>query len=205
MRDESVILAAGIDEAGCGPLAGPVISAAVMLDPQLVPGLDDSKKLTHERRESLAFQIRACAHAWAVGRAEVWEIDEYNIRQATLLAMRRAYEGLLTGSEVAYVDGDRAPELPCPVTTVIGGDGLIPQIGAASILAKVERDAEMLAWHGVYPHYGFDRHKGYGTALHRAMLERYGPSPLHRHSFSPVGYHLEPVPWSSLHPTRTPC
>ncbi|RMG58683.1 MAG: ribonuclease HII [Gammaproteobacteria bacterium] len=180
-------LTVGIDEAGRGPLAGPVVAAAVILDPEHVPeGLDDSKKLSAARRERLAIEIRDRAVAWGIGQCEVEEIDRMNILQATLLAMRRAFDALGVAPTRALVDGNRLPELPCPAEAIVQGDGRIPSISAASILAKVHRDALMRALHEQWPAYGFDRHNGYGTAGHLAALEAHGPCPAHRRSFAPV-------------------
>lgn len=177
----------GVDEAGRGPLAGPVYAAAVILGPQRpIAGLADSKKLSERRREALAILIRERALAWSVASASVAEIDQLNILQATLLAMRRAVERLgLTPAE-ALVDGNRCPVLTMPARAIIRGDATEPAISAASILAKTERDAEMHRIHEAYPQYGLDRHKGYDTAVHRAALERHGPAPCHRRSFAPV-------------------
>ncbi len=179
---------AGVDEAGRGPLAGPVYAAAVILDPaRSIAGLNDSKKLSPARRERLAVQIRARALAWAVASATVEEIDRLNILQATLLAMQRACAGPQLPPQRILVDGNRLPPgLPCPARTLVGGDALEPAISAASILAKTARDACCLALHAQYPQYGFDQHKGYGTALHLARLAEFGPCPVHRRSFAPV-------------------
>ena len=180
-------LVCGVDEAGRGPLAGPVVAAAVILDPnQPIAGLNDSKKLSVKRREALAIEIRAKALAWAVAEASVEEIDRINILQASMLAMRRAVESLAVQPSRALVDGNRCPELSCPVEAVVGGDGLVASIAAASILAKTVRDAEMMMLHATYPMYGFDRHMGYPTAVHVAALKEYGVSPVHRRSFGPV-------------------
>jgi len=180
-------LVVGIDEAGRGPLAGPVLAAAVILDPRLpIFGLADSKKLSQSRRESLELEIRERALHWALGRAEVEEIDRLNILQASLLAMRRAVEALRVLPELALVDGNQAPTLACPVRTVVGGDATEPAVSAASILAKVERDREMVALEARYPGYGFARHKGYPTKTHRDALATLGPSPVHRRSFGPI-------------------
>ena len=177
----------GIDEAGRGPLAGPVIAAAVILDPaRPVQGLRDSKQLSAARREVLAAEIRARALAWALGRAEPEEIDRLNILRATLLAMRRAFDGLRPAPSRALVDGNARPDLPCACETVVRGDATIPAISAASILAKVARDQEMILLDARFPDYGFARHKGYPTAAHLAALRRHGPSPIHRRSFAPV-------------------
>ncbi len=181
---------AGVDEAGRGPLAGPVIAAAVILDPaRPIEGLGDSKALSEASRERLAPLIRARALAWAIGSADRAEIDALNILQATLLAMRRAVLALPLRPEHVQVDGNRAPaleDLPCTVETVVRGDATVAAIGAASILAKTHRDALMRALEGSHPGYGFARHKGYGTAAHLAALRRLGPSSEHRLSFAPV-------------------
>jgi ribonuclease HII len=178
---------AGVDEAGRGPLAGPVVAAAVILDPaRPIRGLADSKTLAPARREVLALQIRAQALAWALGAAGVEEIDRLNILQATLLAMRRAVEALPIYPALVLVDGNQPPTLHCPVRTVVGGDAAIPAISAASILAKVARDRTMTELDVVYPGYGFARHKGYPTAEHIQALGRLGATPEHRLSFAPV-------------------
>lgn len=178
---------AGVDEAGRGPLAGPVLAAAVVLDPaRPIPGLRDSKQLSFKRREALAEQIRNDALDWGVGRAEVEEIDRLNILQAALLAMRRAVEKLSTPLDAAFVDGNARPRLPCAVVTIVGGDATVPSISAASILAKVARDSDMISLAAAHPEYGFDRHKGYATAEHLRALSRHGPCDLHRRSFAPV-------------------
>ena len=180
-------LVCGVDEAGRGPLAGPVVAAAVILDPnQPIVGLNDSKKLSAKRREALAIEIRAKALAWAVAEASVKEIDRINILQSSMLAMRRAVESLAVQPSRALVDGNRCPELSCPVEAIVGGDGLVASIAAASILAKTVRDAGMMALHARYPMYGFDRHMGYPTAAHVAALKEHGVSPVHRRSFGPV-------------------
>jgi len=178
---------AGVDEVGRGPLAGAVVAAAVILDPAVsLPGLADSKKLSEKKREELAEQIKAHALSWCVARAEVAEIDRINILQASLLAMRRAVLGLQMMPDHVQVDGNRCPELPCSVEAIIKGDALIPAISAASILAKVARDREMVALDKRYPEYGLAAHKGYPTAAHLAALRRCGPSEIHRRSFAPV-------------------
>ncbi|MES2237651.1 MAG: ribonuclease HII [Pseudomonadota bacterium] len=177
----------GVDEAGRGPLAGPVYAAAVILDPaRPIDGLDDSKKLSEKKRERLALEIREKALAFGIAFATVEEIDQINILQATLLAMRRAVEALPLQPTQALIDGNRCPQLAMPSRAIIGGDALEPAISAASILAKTARDAEMLRIHADYPHYALDRHKGYDTAAHRAALEMYGPACFHRKSFAPV-------------------
>ena len=186
------LLIAGVDEVGRGPLAGPVIAAAVILDPaRPIAGLADSKKLSPARRERLALDIRANALAWALGRAEVAEIDRLNIFQASLLAMRRAIEALPMTPDRVLVDGKHCPPLACPCTAIVKGDATVPAISAASILAKVTRDAELRKLHDRYPRYDFARHKGYPTAVHREALRRYGPCPEHRRSFAPVAAALQ--------------
>ena len=178
---------AGVDEAGRGPLAGPVVAAAVILDAQRpIAGLADSKVLTEKRRTELADQIRQQSCAWAIGSASVEEIDRLNILQATLLAMQRAVQALAPAPELALVDGNQAPRLACRVQTIVQGDVLVPAISAASILAKVTRDNLMLALDAEYPEYGFAVHKGYPTAAHRRALETKGVTPAHRRSFGPV-------------------
>lgn len=180
-------LVCGVDEAGRGPLAGPVVAAAVILDPHNpIPGLNDSKKLSAKRRDALAVEIRAKALAWSVAEASVEEIDSINILQASLLAMRRAVNGLTMRPEKALVDGNRCPQLGCPAEAVVGGDGKVASIAAASILAKTVRDAGMLLLHADYPMYGFDRHMGYPTAFHLQALRLHGASPVHRRSYAPV-------------------
>ncbi|WP_111656139.1 ribonuclease HII [Isoalcanivorax indicus] len=178
---------AGVDEVGRGPLVGAVVTAAVILDPaRPIAGLADSKRLTAKRRTVLAAEIRAQALAWSLGRAEAAEIDDLNIFQATLVAMQRAVAGLGLRPDAVLVDGNRAPEFGLPAEPVVKGDGRIPAISAASILAKVARDDEMAVLHTRHPEYGFDRHKGYPTAVHLAALKRFGPLPEHRRSFGPV-------------------
>lgn len=178
---------AGVDEVGRGPLAGPVVAAAVILDPdQPIEGLADSKKLTERRREVLFETIQARALAWAIAEASVQEIDSLNILQASLLAMRRAVEQLNPAPTQALVDGNRSPGLNCPTTLVIGGDALEPAISAASILAKVTRDRQLVMLDDSYPGYGLARHKGYPTAAHLDALRRLGVTPVHRRSFGPV-------------------
>ncbi len=177
----------GIDEAGRGPLAGPVYAAAVILDPrQPISGLADSKVLKQKTRESLAILIRERSLAWFIASASVEEIDRLNIRQANLLAMRRAVEGLCVTPTLALVDGNDPPPLACAVQTIVGGDASHPAISAASILAKVARDAEMLAIDALHPGYGFAGHKGYGVKAHMEALRLLGPCPHHRMSFAPV-------------------
>lgn len=178
---------AGVDEAGRGPLAGPVLAAAVILDQRRpIEGLRDSKVLAPERREILAIEIAERSLAWAVGRAEVEEIDALNILRASHLAMQRAVAALQREPEMILVDGNLSPEFGVPAVAVIGGDDRIGAISAASILAKVFRDREMVALAERYPDYGFERHKGYATRMHLQILRRLGPTPLHRRSFAPV-------------------
>ncbi|SDH54326.1 ribonuclease HII [Propionivibrio dicarboxylicus] len=180
-------LVCGVDEAGRGPLAGSVVAAAVILDPQHpIDGLDDSKKLSAKRREKLAEEIRQHALAWAVAEASVEEIDRINILQASLLAMQRAVSALSITPEKALVDGNKCPRLSCLVEAIVGGDGKVASIAAASILAKTTRDAAMLELHKQYPDYGFDRHMGYPTPQHLQALREHGISPVHRRSFAPV-------------------
>ena len=181
-------LVAGVDEAGRGPLAGPVFAAAVILDPNRpIEGLTDSKKLTPKKRDQLAELIREQALAWSISSASREEIDEINILQATMLAMRRACAALPAQPELILIDGNRVPEgLQVPVRAVIKGDSQVKAISAASILAKTARDAACLQMHELYPEYAFDQHKGYGTALHSERLQEFGPCPEHRRSFAPV-------------------
>jgi ribonuclease HII len=181
------LLICGVDEAGRGPLAGPVFAACVVLrDDDPVIGLADSKKLSAAHREELAAQIRSRAAAWAIASASVEEIDTHNILSASLLAMRRAVEQLAVEPHQVLVDGLHCPQLRFPVRAVVRGDATVPAISAASILAKTARDAFMLDLHACYPDYGFDRHKGYPTPDHLAALRRCGVSPVHRRSFAPV-------------------
>ncbi len=174
---------AGVDEVGRGPLAGPVVAAAVILDVQ-IPGIKDSKCLTPKKRELLAEQIKTHAHAYAFGRAEVDEIDGLNIHHATLLAMQRAIEALAATPTEVWVDGLYVPEVNMLCHPVVKGDSLIYQISAASILAKVYRDSEMISMDTIYPGYGFAAHKGYGTAQHQIALRTLGLCPIHRKSFT---------------------
>jgi len=185
MTDTSLVC--GVDEVGRGPLAGPVVTAAVILDPnQPIEGLNDSKKLSEKRRQELEPIIKQRALAWSLGRSEVEEIDQINILQATLLAMKRAVEGLKIAPTHALVDGNKAPDLACPVTTIIKGDQSEPAIAAASILAKVARDREMVEMDKRYPGYGHAQHKGYPTKQHQQALMDLGVTPIHRRSFKPV-------------------
>jgi ribonuclease HII len=176
-----------VDEAGRGPLAGPVYAAAVILDPaQPIAGLADSKALSASRRLELAVQIRGYARAWAIASASVAEIDAINILQASLLAMQRAVAQLPLAPGEVLVDGTHCPLIGYPVRAIVRGDSTIPAISAASILAKTARDAEMLRLHSLYPHYGLDRHKGYPTAAHLAALKLHGVTEIHRRSYAPV-------------------
>jgi len=178
---------AGVDEVGRGPLVGNVVAAAVILDPEKpIQGLADSKKLSEKKREQLYIEIKEKALAWCVASASPAEIDEINILHASMLAMKRAVEGLDIPAEFVYVDGNRSPDLNCPSEPVVKGDSKIPEISAASILAKVDRDREMELLDQQYPEYGFAKHKGYPTALHFEKLAEHGPLPEHRRSFKPV-------------------
>ncbi|MEK8088190.1 ribonuclease HII [Thermithiobacillus plumbiphilus] len=178
---------AGVDEVGRGPLAGPVVAAAVILGPDHgISGLRDSKCLKPARREALALQIRRQARAWCISYASAWEIDRLNILQASLLAMHRAVQRLPIQPMRVLVDGNRAPVWPYACETVIGGDDRVDAIAAASILAKTARDWQMLALAACYPGYGFERHMGYPTPAHKAALQYLGPCPAHRQSFAPV-------------------
>ena len=184
---EEICLLAGVDEVGRGPLAGDVVTAAVILDPQRpIAGLADSKKLSEKRRQSLYHEIKEKALYWTLGRASVAEIDEINILQATMLAMVRAVDALAVTPELVLVDGNRLPRWNYKAQAVVGGDGRIAAISAASIIAKVTRDAELAELDTLYPGYGFAAHKGYGTAQHLAALKSQGPCPVHRQSFRPV-------------------
>lgn len=190
-------LVCGVDEAGRGPLAGPVYAAAVILDPiRPIEGLADSKKLSERKRERLAIEIREKALAFGIASASVEEIDRINILQATMLAMCRAVEALPVQPAEALIDGNRCPSLSIPSRAIIGGDAIEPAISAASILAKTARDEEMRCIHLVFPQYSLDRHKGYDTAIHRAALKLHGPAVFHRRSFSPVRALLEAGPGS---------
>lgn len=180
-------LIAGVDEAGRGPLAGPVVAAAVILDDlQPILGLNDSKKLSERKRQYLALEIKAKALCFSIAQASVEEIDEMNILQATLLAMRRAVAGLRLKPVKALIDGNRIPKLDVIAEAIVQGDAKVACISAASILAKTTRDEWMLAMHQQYPQYQFAAHKGYGTPVHLAALRAHGASPIHRKSFRPV-------------------
>lgn len=184
---ENPQVVAGVDEVGRGPLAGPVVTAAVILDPERpIAGLADSKVLSEKRREALFDEIQEKALAWSIGRAEVEEIDALNILQATMLAMQRAVAGLDISPNHVLVDGNRCPDLPCSSEAIIKGDGTVPVISAASIIAKVTRDREMVVMDAEYPGYGLAGHKGYPTKAHIAALQELGVTPMHRRSFAPV-------------------
>lgn len=178
---------AGVDEAGRGPLVGNVVAAAVILDPgNPVDGLNDSKKLSASRREQLAEQVRDRAIAWSVVSIDSEQIDRINILQATMLAMQQAVEQLTVPPQHVFIDGNRCPQINVPATAIVKGDSRVAEISAASILAKVERDAQMMVLHQTYPQYGFDRHKGYPTKAHFEALAEHGPCPEHRTSYKPV-------------------
>ncbi len=183
---------AGVDEVGRGPLAGPVVAAAVILDPAVaISGLADSKKLTEKRREKLAIDIRQQALAWSLGRAEVEEIDRLNILQASLLAMQRAVTGLALQPRLALIDGNHCPALDCAAVAIIKGDDRVRAISAASIIAKVARDREMCELDACYPGYAFASHKGYPSKQHLLALQQLGVCPIHRRSYAPVRRVLE--------------
>jgi len=185
-------LIAGVDEAGRGALAGPLVAAAVALDVEHpIAGLDDSKKLSEKRRNTLESIIKSKALCWSVCVASVAEIDQLNILEASMLAMQRAVTVLSEQPDYVQVDGNRCPNLPMPCEAIVGGDRLLPSISAASILAKVERDRQMIDLHRHFPQYAFDRHKGYPTAMHRAALTQHGVTILHRRSFTPVACAIE--------------
>lgn len=188
LREQGFFFVAGIDEAGRGPLAGPVVAAAVVfLEEAAPPGLDDSKKLTAARREVVEAELMGMSHVrWAVSVQDAGEIDRTNILRATHRAMREALAGLAHGLDHALIDGLPVPDFPCPHTAIVQGDGISFSIAAASVIAKVTRDRLMAQAHDLYPVYGFDRHKGYGTREHLAALRQYGPCPLHRMTFAPV-------------------
>lgn len=187
----SVDLLAGVDEVGRGPLAGPVVAAAVILNPDKpIAGLNDSKKINQKKRELIAEDIKSNALAWALGRAEVEEIDEINILQASLLAMKRAVEQLQISPKIVAVDGQYTPDVEHEKIAITKGDSLVPAISAASIIAKVARDNEMITFDTVYPGYGFSSHKGYPTKKHITALEELGVTDIHRRSFSPVAKYI---------------
>lgn len=181
-------LVAGVDEVGRGPLAGDVVAAAVILDPaQPIAGLTDSKAIGARQRETLSEQIKLRALSWCIGRASVAEIDRLNILQASLLAMRRAVVGLSPLPDFCRIDGNKIPTgLPCPAEAIVGGDALVAAIGAASILAKVQRDSELVELDRQYPQYGFAQHKGYPTPAHLAAIRQHGVTAQHRRSYAPV-------------------
>jgi len=186
------ILAAGVDEVGRGPLAGDVVTAAVILDPNNpIAGLNDSKKLSEKKRDALYEEIKAKALSWSIARCSVAEIDQLNILQASLEAMKRAVETLPLQPEYVLVDGNKIPQWNYQAEAVIKGDGRVASIAAASILAKVTRDREMVAFDKVYPGYGFAGHKGYPTKVHMEALDRLGVTPIHRTSYAPVRAKLE--------------
>lgn len=188
------ILLAGVDEVGRGPLAGDVVAAAVILDPDNpISGLDDSKKLTEKKREALFPEIKEKSLSWSVARASVQEIDQLNILQASLLAMKRAVEGLELQPEHVLVDGNKLPRWTYSAEAVVKGDSRVPAIAAASILAKVVRDREMVVFDGQYPGYGFAGHKGYPTQVHMKALDVLGVTPIHRRSFGPVKRKIEQI------------
>lgn len=181
------MICCGVDEAGRGPLAGPVYAACVILNPENpIDGLADSKLLSEKKRDALALAIKQQAIAWAIASATVDEIDRLNILQASLLAMQRAVTQLPLLPDLALVDGNQSPRLKCPVRTIVNGDNLVAEISAASILAKTARDAEMLRLHQCFPQYGFDQHKGYPTKKHLIALQTYGACEIHRKSYAPV-------------------
>jgi ribonuclease HII len=185
----------GVDEAGRGPLAGAVFAAAVILDPaRPIAGLRDSKKLSETRRDVLAEQIKAEALAWSIAQCSEREIDTLNILQASMLAMRRAVEGLKVVPSLALIDGNRCPVMSIRSEAIVKGDDKVPSISAASILAKTARDASLMQLHAQYPVYGFDQHKGYPTVLHLERLRLHGVSPVHRRSYAPVRELLESAP-----------
>lgn len=183
----------GADEAGRGPIAGPVYAAAVILDPDNpIEGLKDSKKLSEKQRDALAPEIKAKAKTWAIASCTIEEIDQLNILWASMLAMKRAIESLKVKPTIALIDGNRTPKgLTMPSEAIVKGDAKVPEISAASILAKTARDAVMMELHAQYPEYGFDRHKGYPTAYHLQQLKKHGVSPVHRRSYAPVRQLLE--------------
>ena len=180
----------GVDEAGAGPLMGPVYAAAVILPREAdIPGLNDSKKLTEKKREALYEIITAQAAAWSVARVEAAEIDKMDILNARMLAMQKALDGLTLRPDLALIDGNRNTGITVPSRCIVGGDGKCADIAAASVLAKVTRDRYMRRMAETYPQYGFEKHKGYGTAEHIAALKKYGPTPIHRRSF--IGHFVE--------------
>lgn len=188
----NVELLAGVDEVGRGPLAGPVVAAAVILDPEKpIMGLNDSKKITQKKRELISSEIKSNALAWSLGRAEVEEIDEINILKASLLAMKRAIESLALMPKLVAVDGQYTPDVDIEKIAIIKGDSLVPAISAASIIAKVARDNEMIQFEETYPGYGFSSHKGYPTKKHIESLEQLGITKIHRRSYAPVAKYIK--------------
>ncbi|MRJ45503.1 ribonuclease HII [Idiomarina loihiensis] len=186
-QGEKVSMICGTDEAGRGPIAGPVVAAAVILDPDNpIEGLNDSKKLSEKKREKLSLEIKEKALYWTIAQSDPDEIEAINILWASMKAMQRAVEALPVKPDMVLVDGNRVPELNVPAKAIVGGDASEQCIAAASILAKVERDRQMLKWHELYPQYEFDKHKAYGTPKHLELLEKYGPCPIHRKGFNPV-------------------
>lgn len=186
------LLLCGVDEAGRGPLAGAVYAAAVILDPlQPIVGLMDSKKLSEAARDRLTVEIKQKALAWAIASSSVEEIDQINILQASLLAMRRAVEALAITPHLVQVDGNKTPKIDLPCEAIVKGDSKVQAISAASILAKTARDAELYLLDQQYPQYGFARHKGYPTAMHMAKLAEFGVSPVHRKTYAPVKLYLK--------------
>ncbi|MDV6328792.1 ribonuclease HII [Idiomarina sp. PL1-037] len=186
-QGEKVSMICGTDEAGRGPIAGPVVAAAVILDPDNpIEGLNDSKKLSEKKREKLSLEIKEKALYWSIAQSDPDEIEAINILWASMKAMQRAVEALPLKPDMVLVDGNRVPELNVPAKAIVGGDASEQCIAAASILAKVERDRQMLKWHELYPQYEFDKHKAYGTKKHLELLEKYGPCPIHRKGFNPV-------------------
>lgn len=194
MNKLAVQLIAGVDEVGRGPLAGPVIAAAVILDPNNpIDGLTDSKKISEKKREALSLEIKAKALSWSIARAEEVEIDEINILQASLLAMQRAVNGLSIQPDHCLIDGNKIPQLNCTAQAIIKGDLTEPEISAASIIAKVARDLEMFEMDKLYPGYGFAKHKGYPTKFHQQAIIELGVTPIHRKSFAPVRQRLNDI------------
>lgn len=190
MKTTAKLVVAGVDEVGRGPLAGDVVAAAVILDPEKhIEGLNDSKKLSEKKRLYFFDEIKQNALSWCIARATPAEIDQLNILQASLLAMKRAVEGLSITPEHVLVDGNKLPDWDYSAEAIVGGDGTEASISAASILAKVTRDEEMKALDSVYPAYGFAKHKGYPTQMHMQALQAHGPCPIHRFSFAPVKKH----------------
>lgn len=192
-QDDPAVLVCGVDETGYGSAVAEVYVGACMLDPaRPIAGLADSKALRPKRREELSQEIQEKAMAWCIATASLEEIDQYNVLHASHLAMARAVAGLKVKPQLVLVDGNKVPPLPYPTRAIIKGDATVPAISAASILAKVARDAALVRFHDLYPQYGFDVHKGYLTAAHMAALKKHGPCPLHRRSYEPIRQLLEP-------------